>query len=36
MVTVIEDAGLDIPTYNAIATAYNSEPSVRNRVDALM
>ncbi|WP_417531036.1 DUF4168 domain-containing protein [Marinobacter lipolyticus] len=36
MVTVIEDSGLDIPTYNAIATAYNSEPSVRNRVDALM
>lgn len=36
MVTIIEDAGLDIPTYNAIATAYNSEPSVRNRVDALM
>ncbi|WP_417547133.1 DUF4168 domain-containing protein [Marinobacter segnicrescens] len=36
MVSVIEDAGLDIPTYNAIATAYNSEPSVRNRVDALM
>lgn len=36
MVTVIEDAGLDIPTYNAIATAYNSEPKVRNRVDALM
>lgn len=36
MVSVIEDSGLDIPTYNAIATAYNSEPSVRNRVDALM
>lgn len=36
MVSVIEDTGLDIPTYNAIATAYNSEPSVRNRVDALM
>lgn len=36
MVTVIEDAGLDIPTYNSIATAYNSEPRVRNRVDALM
>lgn len=36
MVSVIEGAGLDIPTYNAIATAYNSEPSVRNRVDALM
>lgn len=36
MVSVIEDAGLDIPTYNAIATAYNSEPRVRNRIDALM
>lgn len=36
MVKVIEDKGLDIPTYNAIATAYNSEPKVRNRVDALM
>ncbi len=36
MVTVIKDAGLDIPTYNSIATAYNSEPKVRNRVDALM
>ena len=32
----IEDAGMDIPTYNSIATAYNSEPKVRNRVDALM
>ncbi|SFR52960.1 protein of unknown function [Marinobacter daqiaonensis] len=36
MVSVIEEEGLDIPTYNAIATAYNSEPKVRNRVDALM
>ncbi len=36
MVAVIEDAGMDIPTYNSIATAYNSEPQVRNRVDALM
>ena len=36
MVEIIEDAGLDIPTYNSIATAYNSEPKVRNRVDALM
>ncbi|WP_148863587.1 DUF4168 domain-containing protein [Marinobacter fonticola] len=36
MVTAIQDKGLDIPTYNAIATAYNSEPKVRNRVDALM
>ncbi|NMT64540.1 DUF4168 domain-containing protein [Marinobacter orientalis] len=36
MVSVIEDAGMDIPTYNSIATAYNSEPKVRNRIDALM
>lgn len=36
MVEIIRDAGMDIPTYNAIATAYNSEPKVRNRVDALM
>lgn len=36
MVSVIEDAGIDVPTYNSIATAYNSEPQVRNRVDALM
>lgn len=36
MVTVIEDTGLDIPTYNAIATAYNSEPDVRDRIDGMM
>lgn len=36
MVSIIEDADLDIPTYNAIATAYSSEPKVRNRIDALM
>lgn len=36
MVSVIEDAGIDVKTYNSIATAYNSEPQVRNRVDALM
>ncbi|WP_227714312.1 MULTISPECIES: DUF4168 domain-containing protein [unclassified Marinobacter] len=36
MVSVIEENGMDIPTYNAIATAYSSEPKVRNRVDALM
>lgn len=36
MVGVIENAGIDVQTYNSIATAYNSEPSVRNRVDALM
>jgi len=36
MVSVIEEVGMDIPTYNAIATAYSSEPKVRNRIDALM
>src|SRR5690606_28417517 len=36
MVSVIEDVGIDIPTYNSITTAYSSEPTVRNRVDALM
>lgn len=36
MVSVIEDSGMDIPTYNAIATAYSSEPKVRNRIEALM
>ena len=36
MVSAIEKSGMDIPTYNSIATAYSSEPKVRNRVDALM
>lgn len=36
MVAAIQDKGLDIPTYNAIATAYNSEPGLRNRVDSMM
>jgi len=36
MVSVIEEIGMDIPTYNSIATAYSSEPKVRNRIDALM
>jgi GTP1/Obg family GTP-binding protein len=36
MVSVIEDAGIDVPTYNSIATAYNSQPEVRNRVDEMM
>lgn len=36
MVSVIEEVGMDIPTYNSIATAYSSEPEVRNRIDALM
>lgn len=36
MISVIEDAGIDVQTYNAIATAYNSEPDVRDRVDSMM
>ncbi|MFO8141006.1 MAG: DUF4168 domain-containing protein [Marinobacter sp.] len=36
MVSVIEEAGMDIPTYNAIATAYSSDPQVRSRIDAMM
>ena len=36
MVSIIEEVGMDIPTYNSIATAYSSEPQVRNRIDALM
>lgn len=36
MAEIIEGQNLDIDTYNAIATAYNSEPSIRNRIDALM
>ncbi|WP_166254468.1 DUF4168 domain-containing protein [Marinobacter salicampi] len=36
MASAIDDAGLDIPTYNAIATAYNSQPEVRNRIDSMM
>jgi len=36
MTSVIEDVDMDIPTYNAIATAYNSEQELRKRIDALM
>lgn len=36
MAEIIESQDLDVETYNAIAVAYNSEPSIRNRVDALM
>jgi GTP1/Obg family GTP-binding protein len=36
MAEIIENQNLDIDTYNAIAIAYNSEPRVRNRIDALM
>ena len=36
MVSVIEDIGMEIPTYNSIATAYSSEPKVRDRIDSMM
>jgi GTP1/Obg family GTP-binding protein len=36
MAEIIESQNLDIDTYNAMAIAYNSEPRVRNRIDALM
>jgi len=36
MAKIIESQNLDVETYNAIAFAYNSEPSIRNRIDALM
>ncbi|ROU02121.1 DUF4168 domain-containing protein [Marinobacter sp. R17] len=36
MVAAIQDKGMDIPTYNAIAKAYQSQPKVRHRVEALM
>lgn len=36
MVEVIEEIGMDIPTYNSIATAYSSEPEVRERIDSMM
>jgi GTP1/Obg family GTP-binding protein len=36
MAETIENHNLDIDTYNAIAVAYNSEPSIRNRIDALV
>ncbi|MGM0951975.1 MAG: DUF4168 domain-containing protein [Pseudomonadota bacterium] len=36
MVSVIEEIGMDIPTYNSIATAYSSEPKVRDRIDSMM
>ncbi|WP_166268124.1 DUF4168 domain-containing protein [Marinobacter caseinilyticus] len=36
MVGIIKATGLDIPTYNAIASAYHNEPGIRKRVDELM
>jgi len=35
MVEVIEDAGMSVQEYNAIAVAYNSDPSIQERVDEL-
>lgn len=35
MVDVIEEAGMSVEEYNAIAVAYNSDPSVQERVDEL-
>lgn len=35
MVDAIEEAGMSVEEYNAIAVAYNSDPSVQERVDAL-
>ncbi|MDX1589155.1 MAG: DUF4168 domain-containing protein [Oleiphilaceae bacterium] len=35
MVNAIEEAGMSVEEYNAIAVAYNSDPSVQERVDAL-
>ena len=36
MVGTIEGEDLDIQTYNEIATAYNSDPETRERVDSMM
>lgn len=36
MVKVIEGEDMEIETYNSIATAYNSDPETRERIDSLM
>lgn len=36
MVKVIEGEDMEIQTYNSIATAYNSDPETRERVDSMM
>lgn len=36
MVSTIEGEDLNIETYNEIATAYNSDPETRERVDSMM
>ena len=35
MVSAIEDAGMSVQEYNAIAVAYNSNPDVQERVDEM-
>jgi len=35
MVEAIEEAGMSVEEYNAIAIAYNSDPSIQQRVDEL-
>lgn len=35
MVKVIEDAGMTVEKYNAIAVAYNSNPDIQKRVDGM-
>ena len=35
MVSAIEDAGMSVQDYNAIAVAYNSNPDVQERVDQM-
>lgn len=35
MVKVIEDAGMTVEGYNAIAVAYNSNPEIQERVDKM-
>ena len=36
MVKVIEGEEMEIETYNSIATAYNSDPETRERIDEMM
>lgn len=35
MVNAIEDAGMSVQDYNAIAVAYNSNPEIQERVDEM-
>lgn len=35
MVSAIEEVGMTVQDYNAIAVAYNSDPEIQQRVDAL-